>query len=62
MHLVGLPKLDYIFQGCYDDKTAILRRWGLDPQKLTVLFAPTYKPTCLYEVKDAIFEATRTST
>jgi CDP-glycerol glycerophosphotransferase (TagB/SpsB family) len=24
-----------------------------------VLFAPTYKPTCLYDVKDAIFEATR---
>ena len=59
VHLVGLPKLDYVFQGRYDDKTVLLRRWGLDPQKPTVLFAPTYKPTCLYEVKDAIFEATR---
>jgi hypothetical protein len=59
VHLVGLPKLDYIFQGCYNDATGLLRRWGLDPQKPTVLFAPTYKPTCLYEVKDAIFEATR---
>ena len=59
VHLVGLPKLDYIFQGRYDDKAELLRRWGLDPHKPTVLFAPTYKPTCLYEVKDAIFEATR---
>ena len=59
VHLVGLPKLDYVFQGRYNDATGLLRRWGLDPQKPTVLFAPTYKPTCLYEVKDAIFEATR---
>ena len=59
VHLVGLPKLDYVLQGRYDDETALHRRWGLDPQKPTVLFAPTYKPTCLYEVKDAIFEATR---
>jgi hypothetical protein len=59
VHLVGLPKLDYALQGRYDDKAVLLRRWGLDPQKPTVLFAPTYKPTCLYEVKDAIFEATR---
>jgi CDP-glycerol glycerophosphotransferase (TagB/SpsB family) len=59
VHLVGLPKLDYVFQGHYDDRTALLRRWGLDPQKPTVLFAPTYKPTCLYEVKDTLFEITR---
>jgi len=59
VHLVGLPKLDYVFQGRYDDETGLLRRWGLDPHKPTILFAPTYKPTCLYEVKDTIFEATR---
>jgi hypothetical protein len=59
IHLVGLPKLDYLFQGRYSDRAATLRRWGLDPAKRTVLFAPTYKPTCMYEVKDALFEATR---
>jgi CDP-Glycerol:Poly(glycerophosphate) glycerophosphotransferase len=59
VHLVGLPKLDYVLQGRYGDRAAILRRWGLDPTRSTVLFAPTYKPTCLYEVKDAIFETTR---
>jgi CDP-glycerol:poly(glycerophosphate) glycerophosphotransferase len=58
VHLVGLPKLDYYFQGRYTDRAGILKRWGLDPGKRTVLFAPTYKPTCMYEVKDALFEAT----
>jgi CDP-glycerol glycerophosphotransferase (TagB/SpsB family) len=59
VHLVGLPKLDFLFQGRYDDTEALLRRWGLDPRKKTVLFAPTYKPTCLYMVKDDIFEQTK---
>lgn len=59
VHLIGLPKLDFYFQGRYDDKSALLRNWGLDPQKPTVLFAPTYKPTCLYQVKDDIFEQTQ---
>jgi CDP-glycerol:poly(glycerophosphate) glycerophosphotransferase len=59
VHLVGLPKLDPFFQRRYQDRGALLSRWGLDPSRPTVLFAPTYKPTCLYEVKDAIFEATR---
>ena len=59
VHLVGLPKLDFLLQGRYQDKASILRRWGLDPGKKTVLFAPTYKPTCLYQVKDDIFEQTR---
>src|SRR5262245_10816309 len=59
VHLVGLPKLDYYFQGKYADRSGLLKQWGLDPTKPTVLFAPTYKPTCMYDVKDAIFDATR---
>lgn len=59
VHLIGLPKLDYVFQGKYNDKAKILRRWGLNPTIPTILFAPTYKPTCMYEVKDDIFEQTR---
>ncbi len=59
VHLVGLPKLDFYFQGRFNDREAILRKWGLDPKKKTVLFAPTYKPTCLYDVKDDIFEQTK---
>lgn len=59
VHLIGLPKLDWYFQGRYRDRAALLRRWGLDPNRRTVLFAPTYKPTCMYELKDAIFTATQ---
>jgi hypothetical protein len=59
VHLIGLPKLDFYFQGRYKDKYKILRKLGLDPQKKTVMFAPTYKPTCMYQVKNDIFEQTR---
>jgi hypothetical protein len=59
VHVVGLPKLDGIFQGRYADRTGFLSARGLDPAKPTVLFAPTYKPTCMYDVKDAVFEATK---
>ncbi|OQX92632.1 MAG: CDP-glycerol glycerophosphotransferase [candidate division Zixibacteria bacterium 4484_95] len=59
VHLIGLPKLDFYFQGRFNDKEKIFRKWGLDPRKPTVLFAPTYKPTCLYSIKDDIFEQTK---
>ena len=59
VHLIGLPKLDFYFQGRYNDKDKILGKWGLDSRKPTVLFAPTYKPTCLYSIKDDIFEQTK---
>ena len=55
---VGLPKLDPYFWRDHFDREEVLSSLGLDPSKPTVLFAPTYKPTCIYEVKDAIFEAT----
>ena len=58
VHLIGLPKLDHYFQGRFD-REKVLLRCGLDPAKKTVLFAPTYKPTCLYEIKDDIFEQTK---
>ena len=59
VRVVGLPKLDGIFQGRYADRAGFLASRGLDPAKPTVLFAPTYKPTCMYDVKDAVFEATQ---
>ena len=57
--MVGLPKLDGIFQGRYADRAGFLSSRGLDTAKPTVLFAPTYKPTCMYDVKDVVFEATK---
>jgi len=59
VHLIGLPKLDHYFQERFDDRAALLRRWGLDPARKTFLYAPTYKPTSMYAVKGDIFEQTR---
>lgn len=58
VHLIGLPKLDYFFQRRYN-REKVLLHWGLDPDKQTVLFAPTYKPTCMYDIKADIFEETK---
>lgn len=55
--VVGYPKLDPIFQGKLD-KEAIRQRWKLDATKPTVLFAPTYKPTCLDKVRERILPLT----
>ncbi len=55
--IVGYPKLDPIFQDRLS-RDAIRRKWGLDPSRPTVLFAPTYKPTCLDRIKEKILPAT----
>ena len=57
VHVVGYPKLDPVFQGRLD-REAIMREWGLDPGKKTVLFAPTYKPTCIDRVREEILKQT----
>ena len=59
IHNVGLPKLDPLFWPGYPTRAAVLDKLGLDPEKPTVLFAPTYKPTCIDQVRDYIVEATR---
>ena len=59
VHLVGLPKLDYYFQGRFSDREKLLSQLGLDPSKKTVVYAPTYKPTSMYRIKDDLFEQTR---
>ncbi|MGQ9604518.1 MAG: CDP-glycerol glycerophosphotransferase family protein [bacterium] len=57
IHVVGYPKLDPIFRGELD-REAIIKKWNLDPNKPTVLFAPTYKPTCLDRVREQILPET----
>jgi len=54
VHLIGLPKLDFLFQGCFNNRTVLLKKWGLSADKKTVLFAPTYKPTCMYDSVDLL--------
>jgi hypothetical protein len=58
VHVVGYPKLDPVFQGRLD-RDEIAARYKLDAGKKTVLFAPTYKPTCIDRVKEEILEQTR---
>lgn len=59
VYKIGYPKLDPLYQTGLFDEEKILNSLGLDINKKTVLYAPTYKPTSVYELKDAIFEATQ---
>ncbi len=59
VYKIGYPKLDPIFNSGTMDKIAILKSLGLDINKKTVLYAPTYKPTSVYKLKDAIFNETK---
>jgi hypothetical protein len=58
VHVVGYPKLDPVFRGELD-RNEIISEWNLDPARKTVLFAPTYKPTCIDKVRGNILEQTR---
>ena len=59
LHKVGYPKMDPYFTGKNFNRDKILKSLGLDPEKPVILFAPTYKPTCMYDLKEAIFESTK---
>jgi hypothetical protein len=59
VHKVGLPKLDPLFWPGYPSREAILGRLGLDHGRPTVLFAPTYKPTCIDLVGEQILQQTQ---
>ncbi|MFO7888805.1 MAG: CDP-glycerol glycerophosphotransferase family protein [bacterium] len=50
---VGLPKLDPFFQADYNPDE-ILKKYDLDPKKKTVLYAPSYKPTSIFEITKSI--------
>ena len=57
-HVTGIPKLDPFFTpGAYDN-AALCKRLGLDPSKKTVLFAPSYKPSCIPFLKEKVLELT----
>ena len=52
--MTGVPKLDPFFWRGYYDRGKILRSLGLDPAKKTVLFAPSYRPSCIPFIKDKV--------
>jgi hypothetical protein len=59
VYKVGMPKLDPLFNGNQFDRNTILSSIKLDTNKKTVLYAPTYKPTSIYALKDSLFEYTK---
>jgi hypothetical protein len=59
VHKVGMTKFDPLFWPNFPKRAAILAKLGLDPDKPTVLFAPTYKPSCIDVVREQILTETR---
>jgi len=57
VEVVGFPKMDPYINNEFD-KRKILESLGLDNDKKTVLYAPTYKPTSIYDLSEEIFKAT----
>ena len=44
-HVSGYSKLDHYFKYSSEDRIRLLKRWGLDVNKKTVLYAPTFYPS-----------------
>lgn len=51
----GLPKLDVFFDGRFD-REKLLSDYHLDPEKKTVLYAPSYKPTSIFSIGERVCE------
>jgi CDP-glycerol glycerophosphotransferase (TagB/SpsB family) len=46
---VGLPKLDIFFNNTYN-RESLMAKYKLDPNKKNVLYAPSYKPTSIFDI------------
>lgn len=54
----GIPKLDPFFWKNHYDKQALIIKMGLSAEKKTVLYAPSYKPSCIELLQNKIEELT----
>jgi len=52
--LSGVPKLDTLFWEGYYNREDILKSLNLDPSKKTVLYAPSYRPSCIPFLKTSV--------
>ena len=57
--LTGFAKLDPIFNGLVSPRKKVLERLGLDPQRKTILYAPTFYPSSMEEFGTSIGENTK---
>jgi len=55
-YITGIPKLDPLFWKDYYNPVQLREKIGLDKTKKTVLFAPSYKPSCISFVQSRITE------
>ncbi len=55
-YLTGIPKLDPFFWPRHYDNAALIKKMGLHPEKKTVLFAPSYRPSCINFIKEKVVE------
>ncbi len=55
-HVTGLPKLDPFFRKGFYDGEKLKKELNLDPSRKTILFAPSYKPSCIGEIGESIIE------
>ncbi len=53
-YLLGIPKLDPLFWPHRFDNQQLISDLGISPEKKNVLFAPSYKPSCIDAVKAEI--------
>ncbi|PIE78972.1 MAG: CDP-glycerol glycerophosphotransferase [Candidatus Delongbacteria bacterium] len=52
----GIPKLDPFFWEGYYNNSDLIKKIGIDKDKKTVLFAPSYKPSCISFVQEKIMD------
>jgi hypothetical protein len=55
----GVPKLDTLFWPGYYNREKILLDLKLDPSRKTVLYAPSYRPSCIPFIKDKIADVAK---
>jgi hypothetical protein len=55
-HITGLPKLDPLFWDNYYNNDKLVKKLKLNPNKKTVLFAPSYRPSCIKYIKEKIID------
>lgn len=58
VYTVGMPKLDPLFSAGRFNRAEILKGLGLSASRRTVLYAPTYKPTSIFALKDNLIADT----
>lgn len=55
----GYSKLDSYFKFTEQDKITLLKKYGLDPNKKTILYAPTFYPSSILKLKNNFPETFR---